>query len=891
MIYIIVTNEELIKYTTVKYSASSTYSIAIPKEIILNDNQSTSYEIKVSGNITSDMQINVEPVDAIEEEDGINFYMVETTSKKQVVATVTQDSTSCLYNKVNDANGTTLSGNIGAISLEAGEWEGSLGFKLSVSTHEHDYNDDGICNDCGDIKDDDSSSNLDSSETLNGYTWSEVQAICEEGKTNEYFSVGDTTTINIDALPNADNTTSAQTATIVVADMTNTSLTLLVTDYSALTPSHTMNTTDTNVDGWEVTSMRTWLNDEYYNALSSDLQNVITTHSSAYAKTCKATSPKYCDDKIWLLSSKEVLGGDEAESASQDTTGYETPATFNIETQLAYFADDNNSKIRYTNASNETSCFWWLRSSYYGRNSIFTDISNDGEAEGQSASSIGYVFPAFCIEAKGNIDNDITNVITVDVTNGIAIYDGNATNGGASVSVTTPSSGYTIKYGTINGTYNLTSIPTYTNVGIYTIYYQISATNYITKTGSLTITIIKASGDVVAPTIKNLTYNGEEQELVGAGSSSTGTIYYKLEDGEYSTCIPTATNIGVYTIYYKVIGDLNHNDVGESSVSVAIINKANDDMNVSVTALAAKTLTYSGEEQELVSAGSSSTGTIYYKLDDGEYSANIPTATNAGTYTVYYKVVDDLTQNDITEEASVSVTIEKPTIRDSSWSAIQAACKAGLANEYFSLGSGRIINIGALPSADNTPSAQTAVIAIGDISSDGKTITMFVYSYNTLTPEHVMNASTSNYGGWASTSMRTWLNDEYYKALPSDLQNVIKTHSTSYSASYNATSVSYCSDKIWLLSSKEVFGGSNATSSGTATYNENVYAFNAEKQLGFFAGGGTTFRSSNSITCFWWLRSSYYGSSAEFSGVNSNGYTSKNNAIYACAVFPAFCIG
>jgi hypothetical protein len=470
---IIVTNKETTEYTTVKYTKNANYSITIPKEIILNDNQSTSYEIKVSGNITSDMQINVEPVDAIEDEDGINFYMVETTSKKQVIATITQDSTSCLYNKVNDTNGATLSGNIGAISLGAGEWEGSLGFKICISTHEHDYNDEGICNDCGDVKVEkeiianvtngeatydgkatngnakvdvtfpsngytitygttNETYDLDEiptytnpgtyeiyykieasnyttkygsftitiNERLNGYTWSEVQAICKEGNAKDYFKVGDETTISLGALPNANNATSAQIATIVIGDMTDTSLTLLVTSYSVEAATHVMNpeTDDnedgTNIGGWASTTMRTWLNDEYYNALSNDLQKVIATHHTSYSATYNATKVSYCDDKVWLLSSKEVFGGGTATSAG-NATFQENLATFNSETQLAYFAN-GASRVRY---NNKTAIWWWLRSSCCYNEHYFTnvDTSNSPGNDPDAAIVTNFVFPAFCI--------------------------------------------------------------------------------------------------------------------------------------------------------------------------------------------------------------------------------------------------------------------------------------------------------------------------------------------------------------------------------------------------------------------------------------------------------------------------------------------------------------
>ena len=83
--------------------------------------------------------------------------------------------------------------------------------------------------------------------------------------------------------------------------------------------------------------------------------------------------------------------------------------------------------------------------------------------------------------------------------------------------------------------------------------------------------ITKANGSVTAPAAKtDLVYNGEAQALITAGSSTTGTIQYKLNNGEYSTALPEATNAGTYTVSYKIAGDENHADVDEASFSVTI---------------------------------------------------------------------------------------------------------------------------------------------------------------------------------------------------------------------------------------------------------------------------------------------------------------------------------
>ena len=161
-----------------------------------------------------------------------------------------------------------------------------------------------------------------------------------------------------------------------------------------------------------------------------------------------------------------------------------------------------------------------------------------------------------------------------------------------------------------------------------------------------------------SPTAKSLTYTGSAQALVNAGTASDGTMNYSLDNSSWSTSIPTATNVGNYTVYYKVVGDASHADYLPSSNKVAVtINKATP----TVTAPTAKSLTYNGSAQALVNAGSTTGGTLQYKLGNGSWGTSVPTATAAGSYTVYYKVVGNANYNDVAQK-SVSVTINKATL-------------------------------------------------------------------------------------------------------------------------------------------------------------------------------------------------------------------------------------
>ena len=162
-----------------------------------------------------------------------------------------------------------------------------------------------------------------------------------------------------------------------------------------------------------------------------------------------------------------------------------------------------------------------------------------------------------------------TATMSVTASGYTGTYDGKAH--GITVSAL---EGATVKYGTTSGTYDLTASPTYINVGTYPVYYQVTKTGYTTITGSKTVTIGKAAPIVIAPTAKKLTYTGQAQELVGAGSATGGTMLYSMDGQNYSTTIPTGTTAQEYIIYFKVVGDNNHTDVEANSITSIIVDNS-----------------------------------------------------------------------------------------------------------------------------------------------------------------------------------------------------------------------------------------------------------------------------------------------------------------------------
>ena len=77
-----------------------------------------------------------------------------------------------------------------------------------------------------------------------------------------------------------------------------------------------------------------------------------------------------------------------------------------------------------------------------------------------------------------------------------------------------------------------------------------------------------------APVGKTLTYNSGLQDLIIPGSAEHGTMYYSLsQNGPWNAAVPQAKDAGVYTVWYKVVGDPGYSDTAPNSVT-AVINKA-----------------------------------------------------------------------------------------------------------------------------------------------------------------------------------------------------------------------------------------------------------------------------------------------------------------------------
>ena len=166
------------------------------------------------------------------------------------------------------------------------------------------------------------------------------------------------------------------------------------------------------------------------------------------------------------------------------------------------------------------------------------------------------------------------------------------------------------------GTYQIEAIFTPFNTKCY---------NTITKT--ITLNVKELETKYQAPSkVQNLVYNNTYQPLATRGNVVDGTMYYKVNDNEWSKEIPSAKDAGTYIVYYKVEGNKNYQDIAEQSFEVTI-KKANITLTANPITIeqytALPNFTYTVDAADVTELTPNLTVSIADSSNPGEYPITI----------------------------------------------------------------------------------------------------------------------------------------------------------------------------------------------------------------------------------------------------------------------------
>ena len=207
------------------------------------------------------------------------------------------------------------------------------------------------------------------------------------------YNVGDTKTVDLGTY-GTHTLRIANTSTPSECSRTGFSQTAcgFVLEFADIIRTRTMNDTNTNVGGWPATSMRTFVNNDIYNALPSEIKNAIidTTVVSGHGSTSGETNFT-STDKLYLLSTAEVWAQGSSNIISDD-------AARDVTRQLDYYKNLGTSTSNYSGAikKNGTSATdWWLRAASSNSTNSFFSVYGNGDWYTNYAANTYGVAPAF----------------------------------------------------------------------------------------------------------------------------------------------------------------------------------------------------------------------------------------------------------------------------------------------------------------------------------------------------------------------------------------------------------------------------------------------------------------------------------------------------------------
>ena len=167
-----------------------------------------------------------------------------------------------------------------------------------------------------------------------------------------------------------------------------------VLEFADIITTHKMNDTATNVGGWPATSMRTFVNNDIYNAIPSELRNLIIDTATVSGHGSEDTENFTSTDKLYLLAPGEVWSDWKTISDAQ----YDT--TKNLTRTLDYYTAQGVTTSNYSGAikKNGTNAYiWCLRTPHSITYNSFFVVNYTGGWTLYSAHDTNGVSPAFRI--------------------------------------------------------------------------------------------------------------------------------------------------------------------------------------------------------------------------------------------------------------------------------------------------------------------------------------------------------------------------------------------------------------------------------------------------------------------------------------------------------------
>ena len=277
----------------------------------------------------------------------------------------------------------------------------------------------------------------------------------------------------------------------------------------------------------------------------------------------------------------------------------------------------------------------------------------------------------------------------------------------------------------------------------------------------------------------------------------------------------------------------------------------------------------------------------------------------------------------ITDSYAVALSFVSSTLNNNEWSVIKSISDAGQGENYWSIGDRKAVTLNGTVGALTLSNYTTYAFIIGfnhNASVEGTNRIHFQLAKTELSdgtdvcfcdnqygPDNgypspgagyfVMNASSTNSGGWKSSQMRTNIcgtslssySSTIISVIPEALRAVLKpvtkyTDNTANGGGSTASYVTATTDYFFLLSECEIYG---AVSIG------NKNEKNKQAQYAYYSAGNSKIKykhNRTSVAALYLLRSPQAGASDRFVYINTD--DTHNATVAGCSLgfAPGFCV-
>ena len=226
-------------------------------------------------------------------------------------------------------------------------------------------------------------------------SWATIASVVRQGLAESAYNVGDTKEVNVSGYGTftvriANNSTPSECNT---SGFSETACGFVV-EFTESIEYYNMNYNRTSAGGWPGSEAYTFVQNTIYNALPSDLRNVIID-TKVISSHNNGTSANYITtDKLYLPSSKEIYG-------KKGTTIITDDSSDNYTRQLDYYEINNVTTDNYSKAiktdTDGSSTVYWLRSASSSTNYSFYGVYFSGGYNDYSSVNTNGIAPAFRI--------------------------------------------------------------------------------------------------------------------------------------------------------------------------------------------------------------------------------------------------------------------------------------------------------------------------------------------------------------------------------------------------------------------------------------------------------------------------------------------------------------